>query len=169
MRTFIGILVGFFLCCPFLGWGAVRIIDDIRFDRNVEGHLKRAGDANTVELAEKELAGVVEYLEKNQMTTGYTSIFWETPDEDVGFWFQNLQASLGELQAVPPEATQMERSNILIKLRETLVDHGQNTTVTVPAGITIFPYNVSFCWWGILSGILAAIGVFAGWWIIETN
>ncbi len=32
------------------------------------------------------------------MTSGYTSILWQTPDEDIGFWYTNLKASQQELQ-----------------------------------------------------------------------
>lgn len=160
---FAGFMIGFMLCLPFVGWMTTRIVMDIVFDRNVEGHLKRAADANTIELAEKELSGVVSHLQQNNMTSGYTSVFWRTPDEDVGFWYTNLTASLGELRNVSKEATQLEKSNILIKLRETLVDHGQNSVkVTVPPGMSIFPYNGVYTLWGILGFILTTVGVIAG-------
>lgn len=88
----------------FLLWAGVRTVNHIQFDRNIGGYLKRAADANTVELAEKNLSVAVEYLEKNGLTSGYTSILYRTPDEDVGFWFTNLKSSLDELHAVKPEA-----------------------------------------------------------------
>src|SRR3989338_6873630 len=149
MRKFTGVMIMLLLCLPFLGWATTRVVQDILFDRNVEGRLKRAADANTIELAEKELATAISYLEQTEMTSGYTSIFWRTPDEDIGFWYQNLKASLDELHKVSKEATQLEKSNILIKLRETLVDHGQSLKVTVPQGASIFPSNMGYLWWSI--------------------
>lgn len=127
------------------------------FDRGCEGYLKRAADANTVALAEQNLAIAVKYAEDNGMTSGYTSIIYRTPDEDVGFWYSNLKASLEELRSITPEATQLERTNILMKLRETLLDEGNEVKVTVPNGISIFPDNTMYAILGVLSILFSAI------------
>lgn len=148
------------LCLPFLLWAGTRIVQGILFDINVEGHLKRAADANTVELAKKEMDVVVKYLEANHMTEGYTSILYRTPAEDVGFWYSNLSSALGELNSIEPNATRLEKTNVLMKLRETLVDHQKSgVTVTMPSGIAVFPYNVFYCLWGIFGAIIAVVGV----------
>lgn len=42
--------------------------------QNVSGFLKRAADANTIELANQELTKALDYLEANNLTSGYTSI-----------------------------------------------------------------------------------------------
>lgn len=162
MRKFMGFMIALLLCAPFFGWMTTRIVQSVLFDRNVEGHLKRAADANTINLAEKELAIAVSYLKENKMISGYTSVLWTTPDEDVGFWYTNLAASFEELRNVPKEATQLEKSNILIKLRETLIDHGQSLTVTAPEGISIFPHNMIYGLWWIISTILGVVGVILG-------
>lgn len=149
----------------FLIWAVVRVASYISFDINCEGHLKRAADANTVELAKQEMETVViEYLEKNNMTTGYTSILWNTPDEDIDFWYRNLKSSLQELNNISPEATQLEKTNVLMKLRETLLDQGQSTTVTAPMGISIFPHNALFVFLFFISVILMVVPV-----VIEIN
>lgn len=141
----------------FIAWGGARGINGIVFDRNCGGYLKRAADANTIELAEKNLAIAVGYLERSNMTSGYTSILYRTPNEDIGFWYENLKASLNELRSVKAEAAQLERTNVLMKLRETLLDQGQSVSVTVPPGITIFPHNNGYLWWAILSGLFAVV------------
>lgn len=148
----------------FVGCGVARAVNGISFDRNCEGYLKRAADANTVELAEKNLVVALNHLESNGTTSGYTSILYRTPDEDVGFWYQNLQASLKELRSIKPEAAQLERSNVLMKLRETLLDHGQSgDTVTTPPGISVFPSNTAYFFWGLLSLLFTVIfGTWAG-------
>jgi hypothetical protein len=153
MKGFAGILAGLFLL-----WCGVRIVAEINFDRNCAGYLKRAADANTVELAAENLAVAVKYAEENRMTTGYTSVVYRTPDEDVGFWYKNLKASADELARVAPDASQLEQSNVLMKLRETLTDDGEGggTQVTVPPGISIFPRNSFYLWWALLSFIGAA-------------
>jgi hypothetical protein len=142
----------------FLVWGATRIVKNVVFDREIEGYLKRAGDSNTVELAIKNLEVAVENIKSNGMTSGYTSILYRTPDEDVGFWFENIETSLKELRTITSDASQLERSNVLMKLRETLLDHNSHGVgVTVPAGITICPNNMAYLFWALSSLILAVV------------
>jgi len=145
----------------FLTWAGTRTVQGILFEIRVTGHLKRAADANTIELAQQEMEAVVKYLDANGINEGYTSIVWNGPNEDVSFWFQNLSAALSELEKTPAEATQLEKSNVLMKLRETILD---GTTITHPMGISIFPFNTMYCFWAFLSGILAAVFGAIGFW-----
>lgn len=163
MKGFSLTMVALSVLCFLICLGAV-IVNHISFDRNCGGYLKRAADANTIELAEKNLNVAVEYLERNEMTSGYTSVVYRTPDEDVGFWYQNLKASLKELREVKPDATQLEKSNILMKLRETLLDSGEKGVhITAPDGISRFPNNTAYTVWVLLSLILAAIFSIMAW------
>ena len=151
----------------FLVWIGVRTVADINFDRNCEGYLKRAADANTVDLAAENLEVAVKYAEQNGLTSGFTSIVYRTPDEDIGFWYKNLTASPKELRAVKPETPQLERTNILMKLRETLLDQGQSTSVTAPSGISVYPNNAVYAMWGLLTGVLGCVFWFL--WFIEVG
>jgi len=149
-----------FILIALIGWGPFRIIQWVQFDRQCEGYLKRAADANTVELAKKQLQVALAYIEKNHLTRGYTSIIYQTPDEDIGFWHANIQASLDELNTISPQASQLEKSNMLLKLRETLIDHSSSgVEVTVPPGISVFPNNIGVAAWSLISLVLAALGV----------
>lgn len=131
------------LLLPILFWTGYRAVADIKFNRGCGGYLKRAADANSVELAKAELTKAIHYIESRGMTTGYTSIVYNTPDEDVGFWYTNLKTSLKDLEDLGPNASPMEKSNTLIKLRETLLDHGNGTEhVTMPSGISVYPNNL---------------------------
>jgi hypothetical protein len=138
-------------CIGFFGWAGLRAYKAIVFDIECKGHMNRAADANTVELARQEMEIVVNYLEKNGMTNGYTSVLFRTPNEDVGFFYKNMKASLAELKSLKPDATPLEKSNLLMKLRETLS--------TVPPGIEVFPYNAAYAISGIILGIFAIIGI----------
>ena len=138
----------------FLAWSAFRIVAAVQFDQNAEGHLKRAADANTIELAQQELDTTLKYLEENNLTSGYTSILYNTPDEDIAFWYTNLKSSLKKLSGVSSQASELEKTNVLIKLQETLLDQGRETRVTVPAGISIYPLNRIACLLGIFIFIL---------------
>lgn len=135
--------------------GSCRIVNEIWFDRGCEGFLKQASDANTVDVAKDRLAQAIKYLDDNNLTSGYTSIVYRTPSDDVGFWYNNLKASMNELESVPEDANQLLRSNLLIKLRETLLDHGQSgDSVTSPNGISIYPNNMVFCLATIFGAVL---------------
>jgi hypothetical protein len=155
-------------CALFVVWLGVISVASIQFDRNCEGYLKRAADANTVEIATLQLEKAVNYAEAHGLTTGYTSIIYQTPDEDIGFWYANLRASQKELAQVTPQTSQFEKSNLLMKLRETLVDSGQSgVSVTVPSGISLYPFNGLSATFGWASFLIAA--VFGLWFLIEGN
>jgi hypothetical protein len=145
------VVAGLFFCFLF--------VRNLSFVNECSGHLKRAADANTIELAAKELSQAVKYLEVNNMTSGYTSVFYRTPDEDIGFFYNNLKGSLVELNKVNEQTSQMEKSNLLMKLRETLTDHGkEGTVVTIPSGLYKYPHNIGFGIAITLSGLIGLIG-----------
>ena len=145
-------------------WVGVMIwftVLNVQFKQNCTGYLQQAADANTVELAMDRLDKAIETVEKNNWTEGYTSVLWKTEDENIGFWYTNLKVSRGELENAL-DATQMEQTNVLMKLRETLLDVGEKgTKITYPEGLYVYPYNLEF-------GILAwAINILMfGVWIV---
>ena len=99
-------------------------------------------------MAVKELDAAIQYAEANGYTTGYTSVIYRTPDEDVEYWYNNLYASRQELVNLPDSASTLEKTNTLMKLRETLTDTGENgTKVIYPIGLQFYPHNFL---WGIL-------------------
>lgn len=123
-------------------------VNAIHLEQNCTGYLKRAADANTVPIALKELQNATTYLESNDMTNGYTSVIYKTPEEDIEFWYQNLKASELELSTVDSTTSSIEQTNLLMKLRETLIDTGTNgDTITVPQGLSRYPHNGM---WGVL-------------------
>ena len=122
-------------------WG---ITLGIKFDQNCSGYLQQAADANTIELAIDRLDKAIEYADEKGYTDGYTSILWRTENENIGFWYQNLKASRIELEEAL-DANQMEQTNVLMKLRETLLDVGETGTfITYPPGLYVYPYNMEF-------------------------
>lgn len=52
----------------FLAWGTTRIVKSVQFELNCTQYLKRAADANTVELAKEELSKAISYAEQNNLT-----------------------------------------------------------------------------------------------------
>ena len=123
----------------FGAWATVRIVKAVDFDMNCKQYLKRAADANTVETAKEELGKAISYAETHNLTQGVVSILFHQPKNDIGYWYKNM-------------------TNILMKLRETLTDESESgVSVTIPDGISVFPNNVMYFWWGLLSSILCVI------------
>ncbi len=157
MRYLIGTILILFAIVIF----GLRINKSVIFKQNISGYLKRAADANTVELAKGELAKVIDYLEENNLTSGYTSVVWKTPDRDIEFWYKNLKASYEELEKINPDSENtLERTNMLIKLRETLLDQGEkNEKVTVPDGLSVYPNNKLWAGLMVLAFLLLSAGL----------
>jgi hypothetical protein len=124
----------------------IAIVFSVQFGRNCEGYLERAGNANSIDIARTELKVALDFLEKENLTTGYTSIMYTTPNEDIGFWYNNLKSAYNQLNSIDSDSiSNLEESNILIKLRETLMDTNEGTYhVTVPDGISRYPNNTLF-------------------------
>jgi len=161
MKIFFAIL----LLLPLLVWSTLRTVNDISFNKNCEGYLKRAADANTVSQAKTELERAIKYMEENGLTHGYTSLVYKTPDEDVEFWYNNIKSAKTELEKVTDKTTPLERTNMLMKLRETLLDgEGGKNSVTVPPGISLYPNNVIYFLGGLLS-LFALVGSCVLWYL----
>lgn len=144
----------------FVCWAVVAAVSAINYNRFCGGYLKLAADSNTVELAKENLTRSLAYIEDNELTEGNSSILWRVPKNDVGFWYRNLKSSLGELENLKPDSTQLEKTNVLMKLRETLVDNGDGGVhVTAPSYISWFPHQVGFAIWGWGSVGLAILGI----------
>lgn len=153
MRTLFGLTL-LVIACTVIGY---RIHLSNSFDRNCKAYIYRTSEANTVPLATKELSIVVDYLEKNGLTSGYTSVFVNDPAEDIGFWYTNLKESLNELQNLDSNSA-LEKSNVLLKLRESLLS--EKGKAIIPKGLNVYPHNLA---WGIamfLSFIAALLGIF---------
>jgi hypothetical protein len=117
-------------------WITTLWYNSYKFDVDIGGHMERASNANTIELAIEEMEYVVTNMARRELTKGYTSIAFPEPSEDVGFWYKNMNDSLKELKSVSHNATQLEKSNILMKLRETLHSGSEGREeIAVPTGI----------------------------------
>ena len=148
------------ICTVLSGiWAANRIVKAVSFNLNCEAYIKRTADASTIEMAKTELAKAIDYAERNNLTEGIVSVFLKNPQNDIGFWYGNMKAAYEELDNLPEDAAPLEKTNVLMKLRESLTDNsGDNgTSVTVPDGISIYPGNVAYFWWCALSLLAACV------------
>lgn len=131
----------------------------VKLKQECTGHLKRAADANSTETAKVELNAATNYLEQNNLTKGYTSVFYNTPDEDIEFFYNNLKASEEELAKIDSTTTSLEKTNVLMKLRETLMDNNKDGDhVTTPMGLSRYPHNLAFSLLGVVSILTLLMG-----------
>ena len=139
---------------------SVVIVKSIKFDQQCGGYLKQAADANTVELSLERITTALDYIEKHNLTDGYTSVLYRTEDENVGYWYRNIKACKEELEA-NVDASSLEKSNVLMKVRESLTDNGEHgTKLTVPDGISRYPYNLLFGILRVTNLIVFFLGLF---------
>lgn len=112
--------------------------------------ITQAAKASTIEIAQSSLKTAVYYLDNHGLANGNTAPYFETPLEDLGFYYRNLKASLANLDSIKVNATSTDISNTLIKLHESL-------SMPVPPGIENYPNNLAYSLWLWISIILAFI------------
>ncbi len=147
----------------------IEIIRSYRFKIECEDWLKLAAEAVDIYQAKEFLGKGIEYLEKKNLTTGSSAYFLKSPSADLGLWYQRLKKGKEILEEViirkeKGEATPLEISNTLMKLRELLVDQGEKkTNVTLPTKIWIYPHQLIF----LTSYLVFGLGslTFWTWWI----
>ena len=165
MRRLVVGLLALVSLFSFIGWTIATGVNSHRFDVNCKQYIKRAADASSVDVAKRELGKAIEYCENNGLTEGIVSIFFKQPKNDIGFWYENLKIAYAELDALPEDSTPLEKTNVLMRVRESLTDGGENGIyVTRPDGIANYPNNVLYFWWATISTL--ALIVFLVWFLI---
>lgn len=146
MKKILIILCIICILVPAIVYG-VAIIKTIRMDVNCINYFEMAADANSVEIAEKHLTAGINYLETNNITQGSTGIIFHKPTNNIGFWYENLKSAQEQLIEMNQreDLTELEESNALMKLRETLL--GSEGYVTHPSMISFVPNHTSWFWW----------------------
>ena len=116
-----------------------RTYKDIQFDIQCKGYLELAANANSIELAKSNLDKAIQYIEKNQLTSGNSALFIKKPSNNITFWYANLKACQKEIWELSVKGgTTLEQTNLLMKLRESLLN---NEVVIVPEFLSIYPYQ----------------------------
>lgn len=156
MKKFLVLIVlAIGLICP-----TITVIKSIRFNQDCKGYLKQTADANSVELALERLNKAIDYVEANNLTSGYTSIIYRTEDENIEFWYNNLLTCKQELTECI-ESSQFEKTNVLMKVRESLTDQSEKgTVITCPPGLSRYPNNKMFAFVNFFSLLIILIGFY---------
>lgn len=153
MKAFLIVLCVILIIVPIIVYGA-GIIKSVQFSANCTSYLKMAADANDVKLAYRHLTSAINYLENNNLTQGSTKIFIYKPTNDIGLWYENLKSAQLQLEDLSnrEDLTELEESNALMKLRETLCD-GEGS-ITHPLMLSLYPSHVAWFWALFLIGLL---------------
>lgn len=161
MKKFLALVIlaiGFI--CP-----TITMIKSIRFNQDCKGYLKQTADANSVELALDRLNRAIDYVETNNLISGYTSIIYRTEDENIEFWYNNLLTCKQELTECI-ESSQFEKTNVLMKVRESLTDQSEGgTVITCPPGLSRYPNNKMFAFFNFFGLLIAFVGFY--WFLLE--
>ena len=119
-----------------LSYGVYR---DVLFNMECEGYLKLAANSNSIELAKSNLDHAIQYIEKNQLTSGNSAIFIKGPSTNITLWYANLKACQKEIWEMSVKGgNTLEQTNLLMKLRESLLN---NELVIVPEFLSMYPYQ----------------------------
>ena len=153
------------ITCALLAVG-IRIYMSVQFDIHCGSYMVRAANANTVELARDQMAVVIKYLEDNHITNGTTAVVRNDPTMDVGYFYNNMKGAYLWLCNIQSDASDLTRSNVLLKLKETLIkDSGDaRGNVDVPRNISIYPYNAI---WVFLFTLLAVAAIILICWVFN--
>ena len=161
MKKILIILCTICIIIPIITYG-VATVKTIQMEANCIDYFELAADANSVKLAEKHLTTGIKYLEENDLTKGNTKIIFYKPTYDIGLWYENLKSAQVQLQELntKKELTELEESNALMKLRETLLD--AEGSVTHPSMISFYPTHIGWFWSMCLIWILWVFGGIIG-------
>jgi hypothetical protein len=145
MKKFFVVLIVIMCLVPLPNY-IYSIAKSVQFGANCKDYLKLSADANSVVLAEKHLTTAINYLEENNITSGQAKFFVAYPKNDISLWYENLKAAQSQLQEMIEigEYTELEQSNMLMKLRETLLN--ENGSVTVPMAVAFCPNGTLLLW-----------------------
>ena len=138
MKTIlISLSIMLFVSC--LGYGTYKAIV---FDTQCKEYLSLAANANSIELARTNLDKAIQYIEQNQLTSGNTAFFIKGPSTDLTSWYANLKACQKEVWIMDvKKGTVLEETNLLMKLRESLMSEG---LIIIPENIALYPNQLLY-------------------------
>lgn len=142
-----------------------NIVADYHFDRDIGSHLKKAADSPTVGEAANQMDAALSAIEEQDLTGGNSAFIFKTEETSVETWYRQLKQVQTDLHDLPDDASPLERSNVLIKVRETILDSGSDGDyLTLPPYITVYPNHVGMLVWH-LGNSLSVIGLVLSAWI----
>ena len=132
---------------------AGAIISTIYFRVKCETPLRKAALAETIPEAKVNLDKAIQFVEQNQLTTGYSSLFFKEDEYNITKWYATLKSAQSEIDILYVKGyDQVEELDALIALLIKLTDIPENKQcvflndiVFVPTGIQFVPLY-EFVW-----------------------
>jgi hypothetical protein len=153
-------LFSLLLTAPFFTWAITRIAKAQRFDDNCVYHLGEAmKSTSSADYSKSEMERAVKYIEDRNLTSGFTSIVGNQPDENLSLWYYDIrgkQAYIDHLHDLPSDVR-----------KDQIADHAEYVNafnmhrkdVDIPNGISIYPYNTLFFVWSMISIVMLLFGI----------
>jgi hypothetical protein len=153
------LVLGVLLVLVLPAWAAVRLYRSAEFDRNCQDHLAKAAVALYRADAQEELGAALAYLRAKGIdgTSGHTAIFGATQDTDVGAWY----GKVGDAHELLSQPTSTNSGYLLSRVREYLTerDGKGGTQLATPPGISVYPHNRLYAFWGVAGFIAFLVGL----------
>ena len=126
---------------------AGAIISTIYFRVKCETPLRKAALAETIPEAKVNLDKAIQFVEQNQLTTGYSSLFFKEDEYNITKWYAMLKSAQSEIDILHVKGyDRVEEIDALIVLLIKLTDIPENKqcvflndVVFVPTGIQFVP------------------------------
>ena len=112
-----------------------------------------------VDTAKENLAIAIDYIEKNNLTSGTIAIFFKEHGCDLSVWYETLVKGYQKLEEVSKDATFEEETLIIEKMRDSFI------AVGLPEDIEDYPYNTEYFVWALSSFFGIPIFTFIAVWI----
>lgn len=156
MKLFVGwrlFAVSILLAMPFFGWAITRIVKNNRFDNNVTYYIDEADKSNDITYSCEKASIANDYLKNNNLTSGYTSIVSRERDEDLYIFYDSIDKKTNYFC--------LSRNKDYIKLYQEYADmrNMKPHDVSVPQGISIYPYNLFYLIWMLVSTTMMIISI----------
>ena len=168
MKIFIGwrlFAISLLLAVPFFSWAITRIVRSNNFDDNCTYHITQALGNYSITTppekgfaySEQEIDTAITYLEKNNLTNGYTTITDRQSFEDLSAYYSSLKERSEYLHSLK----NMRSEEVAAFQKYTTMKNLQSKEVDCPNGISVFPHNTLYMIWMLLS-MLCLIGSIIG-------
>lgn len=143
------------------GIGASGLVRDIHNQRDVKGWLELAASAPTVERADEFLGKAIDGIERKGWTSGNSALFFRNPDMDLAIWYSQITGAKATTSDIMGrDATQLERDNALMKIREVLTEDGEKgTKIDCPGNLTWFPGQLGIFCIAIFAGLALSVAL----------
>lgn len=159
MKLFVGwrlFAISVLLAMPFFGWAITRIVKNQEFDNNATYYIDGASKAKDIKSACEQINIANDYLVNNGLTSGYTSIISRTPDEDLFVFYQDIDKKM-KYFCLTKDYT--DESYIILYQKYVDMREMKPHDISVPPGISIYPYNLLYLIWMFVSIVMAIISI----------